>query len=257
MSSIHPLASIDPSAELGEGVEVGPFTVIGPHVRIGARSVLHPHAVIMGHTRIAEECEVFPFACVGMQSQDLKFHGEETAIEVGARTTIRENVTINGGTGEGSRTVVGEDCHLMTGCHIAHNVKVGNGVVLTNLATLGGEVVVEDGAVVGGLSGVHQFCRIGRMAYVGAHSKVTQDIPPYMLCDGHPAVVRTINKVGMQRRGITSETMILIQRAFRLLYRSGLSVPSATSKIEEQYAGIPEIETLLDFIRASSRGISR
>lgn len=257
MSTIHPHASIDPSAELGADVSVGPFAVIGPKVRIGAGTVLHPHAVVLGRTTLGEDCEVFPFACIGTQSQDLKFHGEETAIEVGSRTTIREYVTINGGTGEGSRTVVGDDCHLMTSCHVAHNVRVGRGVILTNLATLGGEVVVEDEAVIGGLSGIHQFCRIGRMAYVGAHSKVTQDIPPFMLCDGHPAIVRTINKVGMQRRGLTSETMILIQRAFRLLYRSGLSVSSATSKIEEQFGDNAEIQSLLAFIRSSSRGISR
>ena len=254
---LHAQACIDPRAELDTGVEVGPFAIVGPEVVVGAETVIHGHAVVMGRTRLGARCQVFPFASIGTQSQDLKFRGEPTSIQIGDGTTMREYVTVNGGTGAGTATIVGAACHLMTGCHVAHNCRLGDRVILVNQATLGGEVQVGDDAVVGGLCGVHQFCRIGRLAYVGAHSKVVQDVPPFMLCDGHPAEVRAVNRIGLQRHGLSPECMQALHHAHRLLFRSGLSVPNALARIEAELGECVEIQQLVAFVRGSGRGITR
>ncbi len=205
MATIHPTAIVHPKAQLGANCEIGPYCVIGEHVELGEGCRLHAHVVVDGHTRLGRENEVFPFACLGLKTQDLKWKGGVTRTAIGDRNTFREYVTVHSATGDGETTVIGSDSHLLAYCHVAHNVTLGNHVIMSNVATLAGHVTVEDYAVVGGLAAVHQFCRIGKMAIIGGCSKVVQDVPPYMLADGNPAETRTVNKVGMERHGVSEE----------------------------------------------------
>src|SRR5581483_3547998 len=202
---IHPTAVVHSKAELGAECEIGPYCVVGEHVTLGRACRLHSHVVVGGFTRLGDANEVFPFASIGLQTQDLKFKGGNTRTEIGAHNTFREYVTIHSATGEGEVTRIGSDNHILAYSHIAHNVVMGDGVIMSNVATLAGHVIVEDFAVVGGLAAIHQFCRIGKMAIVGGCSKVVQDVPPFMLADGNPAETRTINKVGLERNGVSEE----------------------------------------------------
>ena len=193
MPNIHPTAIVDPGARVGSEAVIGPFCVIGPQVEIGDGCRLHSHVVIDGHTRLGHGNEIFPFASLGLKTQDLKWKGGVTRTEIGDENTFREYVTVNSATSDGEVTVVGSRNHILAYCHVAHNVVLGNNVIMSNVATLAGHIVVEDHAVVGGLAAVHQFCRIGRMSIIGGCSKVVQDVPPFMLVDGNPAETRTIN----------------------------------------------------------------
>ncbi len=258
MSSLHPTALVSPDAQLGDHVVIGPYAVIGPHVRIGARTHVHAHVVLDGHTTLGADCVVFPFASIGTQSQDLKYAGGTTFVEVGDRTTIREFVTINAGTRNGEVTRIGARCYIMAYAHIAHGCQVGNDVIMANNASLAGHVVVEDHAVLGGLCGIHQFVRIGRLAMIGGLSKVTQDCPPFLLIDGNPAVARGINRVGLERRGIPDPSRRKLKRAYRLLYRSGLNTKQAVDRIRSELLPCTEVDDLLNFLISSSqRGIVR
>jgi UDP-N-acetylglucosamine acyltransferase len=254
--AIHPTAVVK-AKELGEGCEIGPYCVIGEHVVLGPRCRLHSHVVIDGHTRLGAENQIFPFASIGLKTQDLKWAGGLTRTEIGDRNTFRECITINSATGDGEVTVVGDENHILAYSHIAHNVRIGNGVVMSNVATLAGHVVVEDYAVIGGLAAIHQFCRIGRMSIVGGCSKVVQDVPPFMLADGNPAETRTINKVGMERRGVSEEAQAALRQAYKILFREGLTIPNALERIEEKLPGCPEVQHLVEFVRTSERGISK
>ncbi len=213
--------------------------------------------VIGGHTRLGEDNEIFPFASIGLQTQDLKWKGGVTHTEIGSGNTFREYVTIHSATADGEATTVGSHNHILAYCHVAHNVSLGNCVIMSNVATLGGHVVVEDHAVVGGLAAIHQFCRIGRMSIIGGCSKVVQDVPPFMLVDGNPAETRTVNKVGMERNGVSDEAQSALRQAFKLLFREGLTIPNALARIEQELPGLPELQHLVKFIRESSRGISK
>ncbi len=184
---IHPTAVVHPKAEIGAECEIGPYCVIGEHVVIGPSCRLHSHIVIGGHTRLGQDNEILPFASIGLQTQDLKWDGGLTRTEIGDRNTFREYVTIHSATGDGETTIVGSDNHILAYSHIAHNVRLGHHVIMSNVATLAGHVLVEDYAVVGGLAAIHQFCRIGKMSIIGGCSKVVQDVPPFMLVDGNPA----------------------------------------------------------------------
>jgi UDP-N-acetylglucosamine acyltransferase len=257
MANIHPTAIIEPGAQLDESVEVGAYSVIGPHVRIGPRTRIMPHVVIAGATAIGAECTVFPFASIGQQTQDLKFKGGTPRVEIGDRNTIREYVTINAATNDGDATRVGSGCHIMAYTHIAHDCVIGNGVIMANGATLAGHVTIEDEAGIGGLTGIHQFVRIGRMSYIGGFTKVTQDMPPFMLADGNPIEVATINSVGLKRRGVSEESQALLKKAHRILYRDGLSTRQALDKLEAEVEAVPEIQQLVAFIKTSTRGIVR
>ena len=257
MSDIHPTAIVAPGAQLGEGVTIGPYCTVGPNVRIGDGTVLMSHVVVDGHTTLGANCRLFPFACIGMQTQDLKFAGGTTYAEVGDRTTLREYVTINTGTREGEVTRVGAGCLLMAYCHVAHGCRLGDGVIMSNASQLAGEVEIESQAILAGVVAVHQFVRIGTMAMVGGLSKVQQDCPPYMLTDGNPPTVRGLNSVGLQRRGVSSETRLALKQAFRLLHRKGLSTATACATIRETLPESPEIEHLLAFYAASTRGVTR
>jgi UDP-N-acetylglucosamine acyltransferase len=254
---IHPTAVVHPKAELGIGCQVGPYCVVGEHVAIGANCLLHSHIVIDGHTTLGKDNQIFPFASIGLQTQDLKWKGGLTRTEIGDNNTFREYVTIHSATGDGEVTKVGSNNHILAYSHIAHNVILGSGVIMSNVATLAGHVIVEDFAVVGGLAAIHQFCRIGKMSIVGGCSKVVQDVPPFMLADGNPAETRTVNKVGMERNGISEPAQSALRQAFKILFREGLTIPNALARIEQDVPSLPEIEHLIKFVRQSERGISK
>jgi UDP-N-acetylglucosamine acyltransferase len=252
-----PTAVVHPRARIGAGCVIGPYCVIGENVTLGGNCRLHSHVVIDGHTTLGEANEIFPFACIGLKTQDLKWKGGVTRVQIGSHNTFREYVTVHSATGDGEATVIGSHNHFLAYSHIAHNVTLGDHIIMSNVATLAGHIVVEDRAVIGGLAAVHQFCRIGTMAIVGGCSKVVQDVPPYMLADGNPARTRTINKVGLERNGVSDEAQAALKQAYKLLFRGGLTIPNALSRIESDLPPLPELRRLLDFVRASERGISK
>jgi UDP-N-acetylglucosamine acyltransferase len=257
MEMIHPTAVIHAKAQIGAGCVIGPFCVIGENVALGDHCHLHSHVVLDGHTTLGEGNEIFPFASIGLKTQDLKWKGGVTRTIIGSHNTFREYVTIHSATGDGEATTVGSHNHILAYCHIAHNVTLGDYIIMSNVATLGGHIVVEDRAVIGGLAAVHQFCRIGTMAIIGGCSKVVQDVPPYMLADGNPARARTINKVGLERNGVSEEAQAALKHAYKILFREGLTIPNALAKIESTLSLRPELRRLVDFTRASERGISK
>jgi len=254
MTTIHPTAIVHSGAQIEDGVVIGPYCVVGQHVKLGVGTVLQSHVVVDGHTTISRECQLFPFACIGMKTQDLKYAGGVTYAEIGDKTVLREFTTIHTGTKDGEVTRIGSKCLIMAYCHVAHGCTVGNEVIMSNSAQLAGEVQVEDMAIVGGMTGVHQFCRIGTMAMIGAATRVRQDCPPYMITEGEGSVVAP-NIVGLQRRGIPQETRSTLKEAYRLLYREGLNRSQALERIKYEIADLPEIRHLVEFYQKSSRGV--
>ena len=254
---IHPSAMVHPNARLGDDCEIGPFCVIGEHVELGARCRLHSHVVLGGHLRLGQDNEIFPFASLGLQTQDLKWAGGLTRVEIGDRNTFREGVTVHSATEDGGVTRIGSDNHLLAYVHIAHNCLLGDHNIFSNFAGLAGHVQVEDHAVLGGYVAVHQFCRVGRFSMVGGCSKLRQDMPPFMLADGSPAEIRTINKTGLERGGIPENAQAALRQAFKLLFRDGLTISNALARVEAELPSVPEIQHLVQFIRSSERGISR
>jgi UDP-N-acetylglucosamine acyltransferase len=253
---IHPTAVVSPRAEVGEGSYVGPFCTVGDEARLGARVRLESHVVVDGRTEIGDETHVFPFASVGLAPQDLKYRGEPAETRLGRRNRVREFVTIHRGTeGGGMLTSVGDDCLIMAQAHVAHDCHVGSGVIMANAATLAGHVRVEDGANVGAYSGVHQFCRVGREAYVGGYSVVVKDALPFALTVGNHAKCYGLNTVGMKRRDYPAETIEALHHAFRLLLSSKLNTTQALAAIREEVRDCPEVEELLRFIETSRRGV--
>ena len=257
MRQLHPTAVVHPGAQIGEDCEIGPYCVIGEHVVLGPGCRLHSHVVIDGHTVLGRENEIFPFASIGLKTQDLKWKGGITRTQIGDRNTFREYVTIHSATGDGETTVVGSDNHILAYCHLAHNVALGNFVIMSNVGTLAGHVTVGDHAVIGGLVAIHQFCRVGKMAMIGGCSKVVQDVPPFMLADGNPAQTRTVNKVGLERRGVSEQAQTALKQAYKILFREGLTISNALVKIEQELPQLPEIEYLVQFARTSERGMSK
>ena len=258
MATIHPTAIVDSKAQLAADVEVGPYAIVGPDVKIGEGTVVQAHAYVSGHTTIGKRCEIFPFACVGTKTQDLKYHaGDVTFVEVGDETVLREFSTVHLGTKPGEVTRVGNNCLVMAYCHIAHGCVVGNHVIMSNVATLAGEVVVEDYAVLGGMAGIHQFCRIGTHAMVGGATKVRQDCPPYMVVDSVGADLRVVgpNIVGLQRCGFSAEVRAALKEAYKLIYREGLNRTQALERIKYEVADLPEVKNLVDFYHNSTRGV--
>jgi len=254
---ISPACVIHPAAQIGPDCEIAPSCVIGEHVQIGANCRLHSHVVIDGHTTLGEGNEIFPYASIGLKSQDLKWKGGITRTQIGSHNTFREYVTIHSATGDGEVTSVGSHNHILAYSHIAHNVTLGDHVIMSNVATLAGHVCVQDHVVIGGLAAVHQFCRIGTMSIIGGCSKVVQDVPPYMLADGNPAETRTINKVGLDRNGVSEEAQAALKHCYKILFREGLTIANALGCIEQQQPPLPEVRRLVEFIRASLRGISK
>lgn len=254
---IHPTAVIHTRAEIGADCEIGPYCVVGESVSLGSGCKLHSHVVIEGNTRLGPGNEIYPFCSIGLKTQDLKWKGGVTRTEIGANNTFREYVTIHSATGDGEVTTVGSNNNLLAYCHVAHNVTIGDHVIMSNVGTLGGHVVVEDYVVVAGLAAVHQFCRIGKMAMLGGCSKVVQDVPPFMLADGNPAETRTINKVGMERNGVAEEVQTVLRQAYKILFREGLTISNALARIEKELPKSAELQHLAQFVRSSERGISK
>ncbi len=251
---IHPTAIIHPKAQVGAGCDIGPYCIIGEHVELGPGCRLHSHVVVDGHTRLGRQNEIYPFASIGLKTQDLKWKGGLTRTEIGDHNTIRECVTIHSATSDGESTVVGSHNNILASSHIGHNIVIGNHVIIS-MAGLAGHVIVEDYAIVGGMTGVHQFCRIGKMAIVGGCSRITQDVAPFMLVEGNPPETRMINKVGLERHGVSSEAQAALKQAHKILFRKGLATSNAIAQIEQQVPSLPEIQHLLQFVRASERGI--
>jgi UDP-N-acetylglucosamine acyltransferase len=255
---IHPSAQVDPGAVLGPGTTVGPFAVVGAEVTVGAGSVVHAHAVVEGPAVLGEGNRIFPFACLGMEPQDLKYAGERTTLRVGDRNIFREGVTVHRGTvGGGGETFVGSDGLFMAASHIAHDCRVGDRVIFANAATLAGHVTVDDGATVGAFSGVHQFCRIGVHAYIGGYSVITQDAPPFVLTVGNRARTYGINVIGLQRKRFAPEAIQALRRAYRLLFRSHLPLEEAVERVRAEMGDREEVMTLVTFVATSKRGVIR
>ncbi len=253
--AIHPTAIIESGARLAEGVTVGAFAFVGSSAEIGRGTRVGHHAVVEGRTSIGEECEIFPYACVGMKTQDLKYRGGTPGLRVGDRNVFREFCTIHTATGDGDFTVIGNDNLFLAYSHVAHDCLIGDHVILSNNATLAGHVRVEDHVIFGGLSGAHQFCRIGTRAMIGGCAKIVQDVPPYLIADGNPAAIRSFNKVGLERAGYTPEQIDRIKRAYRIFYRKGLNRSQALEAMRaEGLDQHTETERFMTFSAASERG---
>ena len=257
MNEIHSTALIHEGAQIGEGCRIGPYCVIGPNVTLGAGCQLYSHVVIDGHTEIGSENTFYPFASIGLRTQDLKWGGGTTWTRVGSNNTIREYVTIHSATAEGDATVIGSYNNLLAYAHVAHDCQLGDHIIMSNVGTLAGHVTVEDRAIVGGLAAVHQFCRIGTMSIIGGCSKVVQDVPPYMMVDGNPAATRTLNKEGLKRNGLDEDTQKSMRQAYRILFRSEQTFTNAVKQVRADVATSPELEHLLAFIESSERGIAK
>ncbi len=254
---IHNTAVVSKDANLSEGVCVGPYSIIKGNVSIGPGTKIGAHCVIDEFTAIGKDCEIFSGAVIGSISQDKKFKKQRSFVEIGNNNIIREYVTINRGTTEDSKTEVGNNCLLMAYSHVAHDCKIADNAVLANCGTLAGYVTMEEGAIIGGLTAVHQFVRIGRLSITGGCSKVVQDIAPYSMADGHPAKIYTLNSVGLNRAGYAKERKDALRRAFRIMFSMQLSLKSAISRIEKELEPTEEITGLIDFIKSAKRGIAR
>ncbi len=254
---IHPTAIICSGAFLDEDVKIGPGAVIGEHVRVGKGTIIEAGVHLKGHTKIGRNCQIFSYAVIGSPPQDLKYKGEETYLVIGDRNVIREFVTINPGTAAGSQTRIGDNNLIMAYCHIAHDCQVGNDNIFANVVNFAGHVHVEDKVVVGGLAAVHQFCRIGSYSIIGGCSKVVQDIPPFSLCDGHPARVRGINYTGLKRRNIPLATIKVLKKVFKIIFFEDHPLNQSRQLVDDSLKSVPEVEYLLRFVSSSSRGICR
>lgn len=262
MTRIHPTAIVDPRASLDPSVDVGPYAVIGPHVTIGAGSKVGPHAVIDGHTAIGRDNTFFQFCSIGAAPQDKKYGGEPTRLEIGDGNTIREFVTINLGTvQDGGVTRVGNANWIMAYVHIAHDCQLASNITMSNNATLGGHVAIGDWAVLGGFTSVHQFCHIGAYAMTAFTAAVSQDVPPFVTAAGNRAAPAGVNTVGLQRRGFSNEQIMAIRRAYKLLYRAGLSLQQAQEALLAEELKSPDaavyLRQLREFVESSPRGIIR
>lgn len=254
-TSIHPTAIIEKGAEIGANVTVGPYAIIHKNVILEDNVEIKAHVYIDGYTTIGKRTVIWPGAVIGTKTQDLKYKGEKTFVKIGSDCDIREYVTINASCGEGTAVTIGNNCLIMAYCHVGHNTTVGNRVIMSNNATLAGHVTVEDAAIIGGLSGVHQFSRVGRHAMVGGMSRVTHDVLPYTLGGGIPYRLGGINLIGLRRHGFSFATRKELARAFRIIYRSGLTLTEAIQRIVDEIEPLPEIQNILDFCRSSKRGL--
>jgi len=256
---IHPTAIISPDAKIDENVDIGPYSVIADNVKIGKGTKIGPHVTIDSHTIIGTDCHIFQYASVGAVPQALKFEGSETIAKIGNGSVIREFVTINRGTEFGGGiTDIGERNYLMAYCHIAHDCKTGREVVFSNNATLAGHITVGDYTTIGGLVAIHQFVKIGDYAFIGGKSAVVKDVPPYCIAAGDRAILHGLNKVGIKRRnGATPEAMIQLKKAYRIIFRIGLTINEAIERVKAEVEQIPEVVKFVEFMKASERGITR
>ena len=255
---LHPTAVIDPQARLGAGVQVGPYAVIGAGVELGDGCRVGHHATLEGPSKIGPRNEFFPYAAIGFKTQDLKYKGEPTYLEIGEGNTFREFSTVHRGTGPDEITVIGNHNLFLAYSHIAHNCVVGNHTIFSNNATLAGHVTVGDHAVISGLSAVHQFCRIGAHAIIGGCAKIVQDVPPYLIADGNPANLRGVNHVGLERRGFSEGDIKALRRVYRILADKTLNFSQAVEKIEaSEDAANPHVRIVIEFLKTTQRGVIR
>jgi UDP-N-acetylglucosamine acyltransferase len=253
---IHPTAIIEPGVQLGEDVEVGAYAYLGGTAVIGARTRIQHHATVEGNTVLGVECDVFPYACIGGKTQDLKYKGGNPGVRIGDRNVFREYVSVHAATGDGLMTKVGSNNTILAYSHVAHDCVLGSHIIMSNYAGLAGHSVVEDHVVVGAYGGVHQFCRLGAYSMLSACSKLVQDIPPFFIADGSPATIRAYNKVGLERQGFSAEQLDRVKQIFRILYRDGLNRTQAMEKLEAHaQAGSDEFQRLLKFAKTSERGL--
>jgi UDP-N-acetylglucosamine acyltransferase len=254
---IHPTAIIHPKAQVGSGCKIGPYCVIGEHVALGDNCQLHSHVVIDGHTRLGGGNEIFPFTAIGTKTQDLKYQGGAPRLEIGDQNVFREGVTVHCATNDGEATVIGSHNLFIIQAHVAHDCILGSHIIMSGYAGLAGHCVVEDHAILGGYVAVHQFCRIGKFSMIGGCSKIVQDVPPFMIVDGNPGETRALNKIGLQRHGISEEAQSALKHAYKILFREELSATNALAKIEAEVPLLPEVRHLVQFIRASERGFCK
>ncbi len=255
-TKIHPTAVVDDTSELGVGVEIGPFAVVGPGVIVGDRSRLHAAAQVHGPTRLGAENQIYSYACIGFDPQDLKFAGETTRLEVGERNHFREHSTVHRGTGKGGAlTTVGSDNLLMVGAHIAHDCQVGDRNIFANNGTLAGHVEVADDAVIGAFSSVHQFCRVGSHAYIGGYSVLTRDVLPFVKTVGAKPACFGINRIGLERKGFDADSLATLEQAYRVLVRSKLNTTQALERLRHDLGDSPHVRYLIEFVDASERGV--
>ncbi|WP_321791306.1 acyl-ACP--UDP-N-acetylglucosamine O-acyltransferase [Caballeronia sp. J97] len=262
MSKIHPTAIIEPGAQLDESVEVGPYAIVGSHVVIGAGTTIGSHSVIEGHTTIGRDNRIGHYASIGGRPQDMKYKGEPTRLEIGDRNTIREFTTLHTGTAQDQGlTSIGSDCWIMAYVHVGHDCRLGDNVIMSSNAQLAGHVFVGDHAIVGGMSGVHQFVRIGAHSMLGGASALVQDVPPFVIAAGNKAEPHGINVEGLRRRGFTPDAISALRSAYRIVYKSGLSLEEAKAQLKELSTaggeGDEPVKAFSDFIAASQRGIIR
>jgi len=257
-ATVHPTAVVSPKAKIGYDCFIGPYCIVGDEVVLGDDVRLESHCVIDGRTSIGPETHVFPFVSIGLASQDLKYKGEPSETRIGARNKIREFVTIHRGTaGGGMLTSIGDDCLIMAQAHIAHDCLIGDGVIMANAATLAGHVIIEDRANIGAYSGIHQFCRVGKEAYVGGYSVVVKDALPFALTVGNHAKCYGLNITGMKRRGYPRATIDALHHAFHLLLSAKLNTSQAVERIKSEITGSPEVSYVLRFIAESKRGVTK
>ena len=253
---IHPTAIVAPDAQLADDVEVGPHAIVGPQVTVGPGCVLGPGVMLERNVKLGARVRVGAGSILGGDPQDLKYQGEETWVEVGDDTVVREYCTVNRGTTQSFRTTIGRRCLVMTYAHVAHDCHIGDGVILSNGVGLAGHVTIDAKATLGGMTGVHQFVRIGAFAFIGGMAKVTKDIPPYVRADGNPARLFGLNVIGLQRNGFTRETLDELKKAYRLFFRSNLIIKQAIARARSELAALPEVEVFVGFIEASERGVA-
>jgi len=253
--SIHPSAVIDPGAKLGKNVTIGPFAIIGEGCEVGDGCVIAPRATLERNVKLAANVKIGVGTILGGEPQDLKFGGEETTVEIGEGTTIREYTTINRGTTHSFKTTVGKNCLLMSYVHLAHDCQIGDGVILSNVVQLAGHVIVENKAIISGLTAVHQFVRIGRHSFIGGCSRVSKDIPPFLKAVGNPVKLYGLNTIGLQRHGFSEDVLRELKRAYRLFFRSDLNVSQAMEQASTELEPYPEVQELIKFVEASERGV--
>lgn len=257
MAEIHPTAIVDPTAKIADDVKIGPYSIVGPHVELGSGCVLHNHVVIGGPSKFGKNNEFFPFSVIGLKTQDLKYRGEPTFLEVGDNNVFRENCNINRSTFPETKTIIGSNNLFLINSHCGHECVVGNNCIVSGYSGIAGHCVVGDWAIVGGCTAVHQFVRIGEHAMVGGGSRIAQDVPPFTIVEGNPAIVRSINMIGMQRRGFTEEDVRAMKLAYKKLFlKKGCNIQEGIEAIlaDEKYGDNPNVKKLIDFINSSERG---
>lgn len=256
--NIDPTAIVHPDAEIGSNTEIGAYSIIGEHVKIGTGVKIGSHVIVEGWTEIGDGCRFFPFSSIGSIPQDLKFSGEETRLKIGRGNIFREFVTVNRGTKQGGgETYIGDNSFFMAYVHIAHDCRIGDNVIMANAATLAGHISIGDYAIIGGLVGIHQFVKIGEYAMIGGCSAIAQDVPPFLSAVGNRAKLYGINRVGLKRHGFSAERLEKLKEAYKILFRSGLTLKEAIKKTRREIDDSPDVELLLQFIEGSERGICR